>query len=169
MDENQKIGKFTALESKFLIIIFLFLFIVSGFNISVSLRRGRDATRKNDLAALQKGIELYEQKYNELPKSTSDGKIIGCFNEEPKFDVVTGKVSNAIPCEWGVNTFENIKIMTADPDYDKGTSYLYISDGKKYELYVSLEGKDEAEYTASIASKNLQCGRSICNYGRWSD
>lgn len=164
-----KLNKFTNLESKFLLIIFLILFVISGFNISVSLRRGRDATRKNDLSSLQKGLDLYKQKYKEYPLSSSDGKIIGCFSDEPRFDKTTAKVINALPCEWGESTFENIKIMTADPNYSKGTSYLYISDGEKYEIYVSLEGRDEAEYTESVVAKNLHCGKAICNYGRWSD
>ena len=43
------------------------------------------------------------------------------------------------------------------------------SDGKEYELYVSLEGKNEPEYSELIKVKNLQCGNKICNYGRWSD
>jgi len=167
--EAIKLNKFTNLESKFLIFIFIVLFSVSGFNIALSLRRGRDATRKNDLASMQKAIDLFKQKYKEFPISTTDGKVIGCFNEEPKFDELTGKVSNALVCEWGESSFENIKVMVRDPSFQKGASYLYISDGKKYEIYIALEGKDEAEYTESIANKNLQCGKFICNYGRWSD
>ena len=56
--------------------------------------------------------------------------------------------------------------MPRDPLYNKGNSYKYISDGKSYEIYISLEGKDEAEYTPQIAAKYLQCGTKICNYGR---
>ena len=158
---------FTRYELKSILIIFFVLFGLVALNMSASLRKGRDATRKNDLSAMQQAIESFNQKYREFPKSTEDGKIIGCFDEEPVFDKITDLVINAVPCEWGVSTFENIKIMTRDPRYDKGFRYLYISDGEKYELYISLEGKKEAEYSLSVVSKNLQCGSKICNYGGW--
>ncbi len=160
---------FTKYEIKSLLIIFLILFGLVALNMSASLRKGRDATRKNDLSAMQKAIDTFYQKYREFPKSTQDGKIIGCFNEEPIIDKNTGLVLNAVSCEWGMSTFENIKTMTRDPSYKKGLSYLYVSDGQRYELYVSLEGKKEPEYTISVVAKNLQCGTKVCNYGRWSD
>ncbi|HLD92107.1 MAG TPA: hypothetical protein VI795_01785 [Patescibacteria group bacterium] len=160
---------FTKYELKSLFTIFLILFGLVTLNMGASLRKGRDATRKNDLSAMQKAIDIFYQKYKEFPKSTEDGKIIGCFNEEPVVDRITGIALNAVTCEWGLSTFENIKTMPRDPSYKKGSSYLYISNGKDYELYVSLEGKKEPEYTTSIIIKNLQCGIKVCNYGRWSD
>ena len=160
---------FTKIELKGILIIFIILFGLTGINISASLRKGRDATRKNDLAVMQKAIDTFYQKYREFPKSTADGRIVGCFNEDPVLDRDTGFALNTVPCDWGISTFENIKIMTRDPKSVEGFSYLYISDGKEYELYVSLEGKNEPEYSELIKVKNLQCGNKICNYGRWSD
>ena len=161
--------KFTKTETKIISTIFIVLIFFISINILVSLRKGRDANRKNDISAMQGAVDTYLQKYREFPKSTVDGKIIGCFNEDPRFDPVTDVVLNAIPCECGVSTFENIKVLSRDPSFAKGRGYLYISDGDKYEIYVSLEGKNEAEYDKSVVVKNLQCGSSICNYGKWSN
>ena len=71
-----------------------------------------------------------------------------------------------IACEWGKDSFEGISTLPRDPRYEDGSNYLYFSDTEKYQIYISLEGKDEAEYTQRIVDKNLQCGSQICNYGR---
>ncbi len=158
--------KFTNPEIKAISIILFVLFILFGFNVSISLRRGRDSVRKDDLSSLQKSLDTYKNKYKTYPLSSPDGLIIGCFDEDPIVDKVTGFALNPVACNWGVSRFENKNLMPRDPNYKKGASYLYISDGKKYQIYISLEGKDEAEYTKLIVYKNLQCGTNICNYGR---
>lgn len=157
---------FTKKEIINILTILLCLFTVVGINMSVSLRRGRDSIRKDDLSGLQKRLDTYYQKYRSYPLATENGEIIGCFNEDPKLDKKTGKPLNVVTCIWGESRFENENLMPRDPSYKKGAQYLYKSDGKSYELYVSLEGKDEAEYTESIVSKRLLCGTKICNYGR---
>lgn len=53
-----------------------------------------------------------------------------------------------------------------DPGTVNGYAYLYISDGKYYQLYASLEGgSDESQYNPKIAKLNLKCGNYICNFG----
>ncbi|HCR35783.1 hypothetical protein A2130_00670 [Candidatus Woesebacteria bacterium GWC2_33_12] len=158
---------FNKTEIKYLLIIFTFLILVTGINIKTSLRKGRDTTRKNDMSAMQKEVDTFLQKYKEFPKSTIDGRIIGCFIENPVVDNETSHALNAVACDWGVSKFENINVINNDPSYRKGRKYLYISDGDKYEIYVSLEGKNEDEYSLTIIQKNLHCGDFICNYGRW--
>lgn len=158
--------KFTKTETKSLIIIFLVLFLVTGFNMSISIRRGRDSIRKDDISVIQKSLDTYYQKYRIFPLSNDSGQIIGCFNGDVQTDKISGFPTNTVPCLWGESKFEGVNLMPRDPSYKKGASYLYISNGKKYELYISLEGKDEAEYTKAIADKNLHCGTKICNYGR---
>ena len=132
---------------------------------SISLRRGRDATRKNDIYAVEKALDTYYQKYRVYPKSTDDGRIIGCFDGKVSLDSA-GYPTNAVVCEWGESSFEEIRVMPQDPYAKKGMDYLYVSDELSYMFYVSLEGKDEAEYTILIENLNLQCGNQVCNYGR---
>jgi len=163
----EQLEKFTKTETKIIIIIFLFLTLVFGFNLSISMRKGRDATRKDDLSALQKGLESYLAKYGTYPLSSEDGKIVGCFNgQDPILDPYSNRPVNANACEWGQSNFENMPTLPRDPSYKDGRSYLYISDGENYQIYVSLEGKTEAEYNKETESQNLQCGNQICNYGR---
>ncbi len=62
-----------------------------------------------------------------------------------------------------------IKNLPKDPGTPSGYSYLYITDGKFFQLYASLEGKtDEAEFNPKIAALNLKCGNYICNFGKAS-
>lgn len=159
---------FTKYETKKIILIFFLLFFITLINLKASLRKSRDVTRKNDMGALQEAISIYHQKYRVFPLSTNSGKIIGCFEGGPDLDKITKYPMNAIPCEWDKSSFENIILMPKDPKISEGRSYLYISDGEKYELYVSLEGKKEPEYSQAVVDKNLQCGNEICNYGRWN-
>lgn len=157
--------KFSKGEIKSILIILIVLFSVTLYNMSISLRRGRDATRKNDIYAVEKAIDTYYQKYRVYPKATSDGRIIGCFEGEVKLDTA-GYPTNAVVCEWGKSSFEEIRVMPQDPYAKKGMDYLYVSDESSYMFYVSLEGKDEAEYTILTKNLNLQCGNQVCNYGR---
>lgn len=156
---------FSKSEYKSIFLILSILFVVVFFNMSVSIRRGRDATRKDDISYIQKALDTYYQKYRVYPKSTDDGRIIGCFNEKVKLDTA-GQPTNVTVCEWGKSSFEDIKTMPRDPRADRGTNYRYISNGIGYSFYLALEGEDEAEYTVSIFNQNLQCGNQICNYGR---
>lgn len=156
---------FNKSETKAIVIIFLILFTITGFNMKISIRRGRDNTRKNDLSVLQKGLDVFASKYHMFPPSV-DGKIAGCFGPDTDFDKLTGKPINLVICEWGKDSFENMSTLPRDPSYQKGANYLYLSDTEKYQIYVSLEGKDEAEYSENIVNKNLYCGTKICNYGR---
>lgn len=158
---------FSKSETKVILFILFCLFAVTGYNISISLRRGRDSIRKNDISAIQKSIDTYYQKYRVFPLSTDKGEIIGCFSSEPVTDKETGKPTNVEVCRWGESRFENNNLMPRDPKYKDGASYKYLSlDGKTYEFYIALEGKDEDEYTPAIVSLNLNCGIKVCNYGR---
>ena len=157
---------FSKQETKAIFIIFLVLFAAVFINMSVSLRRGRDSIRKDDISAIQKALDTYYQKYRIYPLATDNGEIIGCFETEPIRDKKTGYPTNPTVCKWGESVFENITTMPKDPKFKDGANYLYLSDGEKYQFYISLEGKDEAEYTPAIINKNLQCGVKICNYGR---
>ncbi len=158
--------KFTKTETKNLIIIFLILFVITEYNLLISLRRGRDDVRKNDISAIENSLDTYLQKYKSYPLSTADGKIIGCFESSPQIDEKSGSPTNAVVCDWGKSKFEGENFMPQDPSFEKGASYYYVSDGREFDIFISLEGKDEAEYTQVIADKRLQCGTRICNYSK---
>ena len=55
-----------------------------------------------------------------------------------------------------------------DPSTPNGRSYLYLTDGKFFQLYASLEGSGESEYSQKVYNLNLKCGKFVCNFGRGS-
>lgn len=144
---------FTKQQKKVILFLFFVLFALTGFNMNISIRRGRDNQRKNDLSVLQKALDVYQNKHGEYPPSI-DNKIGAC--KGPIF----------VPCEWGKDKFEILSTMPRDPSSNLGREYLYLSNIKGYKIYISLEGKDEAEYTKAIEDLGLLCGNQICNYGR---
>lgn len=160
---------FSKFELKSILFILIILFFLTGINLSISLRKGRDQTRKDDLFVLTRAVYLFEQRYGHYPLSSAEGKIIGCFNDEPIIDSDSGFVINAEICEWGESSFVDLPLLPRDPDAQKNASYLYKSDGSDFSLYIALEGKKEVEYTPKIEALNLQCGIRICNYRRGNE
>ena len=157
---------FKKSELKIIFVILLSISFLYVINIKASLRKGRDITRKDDISYVQKALNTYYQKHKVYPLSDNSGRILGCFNDAPLFDEKTGFAINAVACDWGRSSFEDITLMPRDPKSKDGMEYKYVSDGSSYKFYVSLEGKKEPEYNEQTISLNLQCGTKICNYGR---
>src|SRR3990170_3320436 len=95
-----------------IILIILIIFAISYLNYLNSLRRQRDFIRLIDMGNVVLALENYKKDYGFYPKSTSDGRIIACFDENT--DVAkdqngillvspSGKWLriNLAPCEWG--------------------------------------------------------------------
>lgn len=161
-----KIKRFKNTEIVILLTVFTFLALVFAVNLSASLRKGRDATRKNDLSAIQKALDSYSAKYGIFPLSIN-GQIAGCMGPETYLDPKSNRYINMVACPWGEPGFETLKTMPRDPLASKGRNYFYFSeDGERYSIYVALEGKDEPEYNPETEKFNLQCGNVLCNYGR---
>lgn len=163
---KMNVTNFTKKEVKTISLILIALFVLIATNMAVSLRRGRDATRKDDMSAIQKSLDNYKQKYTVYPPSTDDGRIIGCFDGDVIQDKSTGIPLNNIVCDWGKSSFEDMSPMPRDPSAEDGINYKYIAIDMGYGFYVSLEGKDEPEYNMETLGLNLQCGNKMCNYGR---
>jgi hypothetical protein len=167
---------FSKQEVISLIIIFLILVVVSWPNFSLSLRRSRDQIRRDDLGNIQSAIDAYYTDYGIFPSSTNDGKMIVCKDSGSSYTDSTGRIAVDLkPCQWGKDSWVNLtpgvdkvymKVLPGDPDLDKGTSYVYLSDGSRYQLFGSLEGIDEPGYDAKLAARNVKCGSKVCNFGR---
>jgi type II secretory pathway pseudopilin PulG len=130
-------------------VILLVLIVVSSFNFRISLRRARDAQRKGDIREYSRFLDKFQNEYGFMPAS-SNGKIKAC---NPKMD------------EKGSYSFEVCEWDPSDPHHNKGARYYYLSNSKRYQIFASLEGKDEAEYNPRIEARNLPCGNRICNFG----
>ncbi len=160
-----------------IIIILGSIALISSFNFSISLRRARDAQRKSDVGTIVTGLVKYQEDFGSFPLASSDGKIMACKNpsEVPTKDINGNWVINWIPCNWGVDGLRDVMdpnyppylaILPVDPQNSQGVHYTYFSDGKTFQIYTSLEGRDEPEYTPKILARGVSCGIRICNYGR---
>lgn len=170
--------KFTKNEIWGLGVIFLVLLIISIPNFLLSLRRARDQVRRDDLGALVKSLDEYLTDFGKLPPASTDGRIMDCIypGEKVTVDKKGRLIVNLRPCDWGGDAFADLTpgskkvympILPRDPDFQKGVTYLYFTDGDKYQIFAWMEGgRDEAEYDPTIVARNLMCGTKICNVGR---
>lgn len=162
-------GIFTRKEITGLSVIMVVLLFFMLFNFSISERKARDSQRKQDVRDIANALEAYRDDFGSFPAS-DNGKIVGCD---------TGKKDNlGMPilraCNWGEDFFGNsvdtkvrkyLERIPVDPRNSQGMSYYYLSDGRFFQLFASLEGEDEAEYDRVIIARNLVCGNKICNFG----
>ncbi len=170
---------FSKEEIKALAVIFLVLIGVSWPNFTLSLRRARDQVRRDDIGNIQAAIDAYYSDYGIYPSASADGRIVACKgggSDAESVNFSTGKlVVNLIPCIWGKDTWINLtpgvskvymRVLPGDPNKTRGSSYMYFSDGSRYQLFGSLEGPDEPGYDPKLAARNLSCGKQVCNIGR---
>jgi len=167
---------FTKNELKIIGSILLFISIISFFNFRISIRRARDNQRKNDLGTLQSALEKYASATGMFPLSSPDGKIIACVGPDTYFDEELLTWVNVKACDWGKDDLEDfasdedktifMSPIPIDPKNLDGVSFIYLSNGKRYQLLAHLEGEDEAEYNYDIKKRDIMCGNEVCNYGR---
>lgn len=157
---------FTKPEVASLVIIFAILIAVSTPNFIVSLRRARDAQRKADIGSIHDSLLRYQNDFGSFPLSI-DGKIAAC--EPVTFREVAGiKTPVFSPCDWGKTSLADLS-DSSYPPYLKvipNGSYYYFSNGSRFQIYGSLEGKSEDEYDESIIKRGVSCGDVVCNFGR---
>lgn len=128
---------FTRDELKGLGVIFLILIAISIPNFTISIKRARDVTRKDDIRDLAQAARDYQGKYFFFPESI-----------EPLAEFLP-----AIP---------------KDPQNSKGVEYVYISNGRRFQTFASLEDKNQDEYDETVEKRNIKCGVQVCNFGRSS-
>lgn len=169
---------FTKNELIGIVAIFLVLIAVSVPNFALSLRRARDQVRRDDLGALVHALDEYVSDFGELPPASPDGRIMDCVKpgDTVKIDKKGRLVVDLVPCNWGRDALVDLTpgsskvympILPRDPDYNKGVTYIYFSDGSHYQIFAYMEGgRDEADYDPVIVGRNIMCGVKVCNVGR---
>ena len=151
LSRSEKI--FTSLT---LLVIFVFTFI----NLQSSLRKSRDFQRKEDINNITKIVSMFQDKYGSVPLSSEDGRILGC-NPTPN---PQGGFNFEV-CPWGEEIMPGVRVPV-DPQNDLKRGYRYISNGRRYQIYGSLEGEKEPEFDKAVLALNYSCGKFICNFGR---
>jgi type II secretion system protein G len=135
--------------------------VIMGINPLDQLRKSNDADRKNDLAQLQKALELYYQDNGAYPPSSAD------------FKIRNGTATVA----WGSAWQPYMATLPKDPVAAKSYQYYSppTSNGQTYYIYANLErgAKDPQVCNAGNACTSLgasgfppatSCG-GACNYG----
>ena len=152
---------FNKKDTKIISLILLLIISLTLFNFQTSLRKARDNQRKNDLRSIFDALNIYQDEEGSFPASSSDGRIMACDGKLGESNIMIYE-----PCEWYQSTLTNLQMLPGDPRQGQGRSYYYISNQKHYQIYAALESNREAEYDQSIVSRNLPCGKHICNFGR---
>jgi type II secretory pathway pseudopilin PulG len=168
--------------------ILIFVVLITFYNLSISIRRARDAQRKADLGAISDALHKYFEDFGFFPPS-ENGKILACksdefdrkFEEIKKEEIFDRSKFFAIlaPCQWGKDSLRDVSDNTydpyltslpQDPKTGKGITYLYLSNTKRFQVYTHLEGgKSEDGYDEGIVKRNLACGPGfICSFGKSS-
>lgn len=152
---------FSKQERTGLLIILTVLFVVTGLNLRISIRRARDAQRKNDLGSIHDTLLKHQAQYGLFPFATDDGRIIGCHPTQDEKGVIKFE-----PCNWHADSFGQMQVLNGDPHSRQSVAYFYISNGKRFQIFAALEGADEPEYDPVILKRNIKCGVKTCNFGR---
>ena len=152
-----------------------FIAVVSFPNFKISLRRARDAQRKNDIGELAQGLYNFANSFGSFPLS-ENGKIMACnpkiFENDRGLTEVTFE-----SCDWEKDALKDplnpdsppyLNNLPGDPKAKQGYSYYYLSSGENFQIYASLEGNDEDEFDEKITARKLSCGIAVCNFGRSS-
>lgn len=162
--------KFTKKEFAVVSITLLGIMLATYLNLLTSFRRARDVQRKGDLGAIANALSAYQIDIASYPAS-EDGKIVACLGG---FD--ENNVPQRRACEWRIEGLRDIfyedpnypayiNTLPGDPHYKKGVEYVYLSNGRHFQILSALEGEDEPEFNPQIVARNIMCGTRVCNFG----
>jgi hypothetical protein len=181
-----KMRFFTKEESGVIVLILLLIGVVSFNNFRLALRRSRDSDRKQDAARVADALRFYKEDFGFYPPSSESGRIVACSKnggqveidlEEKEMSLEEQLLGIFDPCEWGNDALKDItdpdyppymKGLPKDPQWEKGIKYIYRSNTKHFQLYVSLESDEEDEYNEDIVEYGVMCGERVCNFGKSS-
>jgi len=151
---------FSKTEFRFVFVVLSVLVVAIALNLQVSYKKGRDLQRKNDISSIQTALTTFQSAYKTFPMSDSEGRIVGCIEDPEQTPVVFSS------CEWGVDQFSILEAMPTDPLSTEGWGYYYQSNGKTFQIFVTLERNSDPEYKPEVFVRNLPCGGQTCNFGR---
>ncbi len=173
-DLKRKIeGGFTMIELLLVMGIIAILSVISFSSFMASLSKGRDTTRKSDLAQLRKALEVFNSNFGTYPLSDTEHRIVGCLSSAPADphspSFVFCPAANG-GFSYYVNGVEENNLAKFPTDPDASRIYYYESDGDTYSLYAALENindkdtKQTGTGTVDPAGWVISCGSAVCNY-----
>lgn len=143
---------FTLIE---IILVMVLLAIITGIlltNFNSSLKRGRDAQRKNDLAQIQKALEIYYSDMQAYPSFTT---FFG------------GKLCTTVAC----STSERVYMQRTPVDPNETYEYVYVPEATAspsyYYLYSYIENDKDVGINVSLTgfTSDVECTTGqLCRY-----
>jgi len=158
---NRKHG-FTLIELMIVMAILAILMAIGAGVFTTSMKKGRDNTRKANLSAMTKALELYYSDKGKYPVGVS-GVIKGCGTD-------TVRTVCAVNTPFQDSTPINPTIYMAQLPTDPVSSlkYYYVSaNGSQFQIYAHLENtQDPAIITPAPSPPPTDCGTNApCNWG----
>ncbi|MEK7182974.1 MAG: type II secretion system protein [Patescibacteria group bacterium] len=146
------------------------------FNFQSARVKARDEQRKANARAIVNALEQYHKDVGNFPLSSNDGKLMACKGVGGDLPALSAQAGQAgvIPCEWGVDKLVNPSDASAaaylnpiplDPKQGQGFSSFYLSNGSTFQIFASLESRNDPERSTVIERWGLVCGRVVCNHG----
>jgi len=139
---------FTLIEL-LIVILIIGIFAVLGFSSYMnSIKSGKDARRKTDLASIQKALETYYQDNNAypVPIGTAVPNTGGAF-------------CHPLGCA-------TVTYLQTLPNDQGGTPYYYVSTGpsyQSYQLYSCIENTNDSGPGVKQSGYGISCGAGRCN------
>lgn len=164
---------FTRNQLLTVFIILVGIVIATTINLKMAYMRSRNVTRKTDMRNIHSALTEYRNDYANFPAS-DQGKIVACFG-----GVDENEIPQRVICEWAKDPIPDIFDMNekgtdymeklpSDPKHIDGRRYLYLSNGRYFQVYAALEGSDPS-VDQGIIGRSLICGSEVCNFGLSSD
>lgn len=147
---------FTLME---ILIAMTILAIITGVGFTAfttSLRRSRDAQRKQGLEQLQRALENFINDVGVYPQAS--------VNERMYDDVNGGDYAWGGTFDYEVRgeTVDYMERLPKDPLTDRTYKYYVSNDRKKYVVYAALENLEDP---AALGGLTVDCGQTVdCNY-----
>ncbi|MCL4382999.1 hypothetical protein M1545_04395, partial [Patescibacteria group bacterium] len=120
-------------------------------NVQTSLKKTRDATRKNDLSQLKNALEMYREINNNYPSSGGSWQGSGCGYGNYSTSGATGYIPNLAPTYIAKLPLDPRNGQSYPPCNDSAsTCYLYRSDdGQNYKLLAHCSPEAPGAYSSN--------------------
>ncbi len=142
---------FTLIELT--VVMALLAILATGLlgNFLGSLKKGRDARRKEDLDGIAKGLSLYYNDHNAFPTTAPS---------DPRFP---WKGTFAVTVNGKTVTY----MQSVPNDPMEGRTYDYATDasGTYFRLFACLENDQDPKRIVPVGSPNCKACNNSCNYG----
>lgn len=150
---------FTLIELMIVIAVMGTIIAISVGNFISAQVKARDARRKSDLSQIGKAVELYYNDHGQYPLHSTTNEVAGCGSDSQQ------------RCQWGdsfIDEHGTVYMDTIPAERRSGLTYVYRSDGLKYQLFAYLENQNDPmldrDGDGNPDTYGQSCGSNPCNF-----